>query len=66
MRYPGIAVPSSLQLRTMGYPRQTRQQKQSIAELTSPHFLVEFDSRSEEIKYCHSQTSLSNQGIYFN
>lgn len=64
MRYPGIAAPSCLQLCTMGYPRQTRQQKQSTAEFMSPHFLVEFDSRSKEIKYCHRQTSL-NQGNSF-
>lgn len=61
--HPGIAVPSSVLL---GYSRQTRQQNQNTAELRSPHFLVGFDSRSKEIKYCHRQTSLNNQGIYFN
>lgn len=57
------AVSSSVLL---GYPRETRQQIQNIAELLSPHFLVEFDSRSKEIKYCHRQSGLNNQGIYFN
>lgn len=56
------AVSNSIPL---GCPRQTRQQKQSTAELRSPSFLVDFASRSEEIKYCQSQSGCNTQGIWF-